>query len=301
MIYTLNRALGGSLMLDEPMSRHTSFGIGGPAEAMLIPKDAEELALALRVADQMGLETTIMGNGTNLLVKDGGIKGLVLKLAGGLTGLCIDEDLVTVESGVLLTRLSHATVDAGLTGLEFAEGIPGSVGGAVSMNAGAYGGQIKDVVVQAKALRKDATPETLSPEQLRLGYRTSALLQRGLILVETTMRLRPGKREQSRALVKEFSSRRRANQPLRFKSAGSVFKRPEGHYAGKLIEEAGLKGRKMGGAQVSTKHANFIINVDNASANDVLRLIEYVKRTVLRIFGVSLETEIRVVGHDPER
>lgn len=296
MIHRLNALLGGVLRLDEPMSRHTSFRIGGPADAMLIPSDISELKRGLRHAHELGIPVTVMGNGSNLLVLDGGITGLVIKLAGTLDHVEISGNTVRAGSGVLLSTLAHRCVDAGLRGLEFASGIPGTLGGAVSMNAGAYDGEMKDVVVSARVLNMKGEEMELDREQLGFGYRKSALSGSGLLAVEVILELMPGDREESLAKIADLNRKRRDRQPVSLPSAGSVFKRPAGHYAGTLIEQAGLKGYRIGDAEVSTLHAGFIVNVGNATAKDVLRLIQYVQARVKERFGVTLETEVRIIG-----
>lgn len=298
MLSKLNELLGGALRLDEPMSRHTSFRIGGPADAMLVPRDIAELKAGLQNARGLNIPITFIGNGSNLLVRDGGIRGLVIKLSGTLDWVHINGNTVRAGCGVLLSTLAHRAVDAGLKGLEFAAGIPGTLGGAVNMNAGAYDGEMKDVVKSARVLDYAGNEMELNYEELGFGYRTSTLQQRGLLAIEVTMELATGDKEESLAKIAELNKRRREKQPIALPSAGSVFKRPPGHYAGPLIEQAGLKGHRIGDAEVSTLHAGFIVNVGNATAHDVLSLINHVQDNVQEKFGVILEPEVRIIGED---
>jgi len=298
MLNKLNELLCGALRLNEPLSRHTSFRIGGPADAMLIPRDLAELKAGLSHASNLGVPVTFIGNGSNLLVRDGGIRGLVIKLAGTLDWVHISGNVVRAGCGVLLSTLAHRAVDAGLKGLEFAAGIPGTVGGAVNMNAGAYDGEMKDVVTSARVLDYEGNESELCLAELGFEYRKSSLQQKKLLAIEVTLELSPGDKEESLAKISELNRRRREKQPIALPSAGSVFKRPTGHYAGPLIEQAGLKGCRIGDAEVSTLHAGFIVNVGNATASDVLALIKHVQETVYEKFGVTLEPEVRIIGED---
>ena len=287
------------LIFDAPMSRYTSFRVGGSADAMFLPKDEEELSLALRTARGNGIPCVVIGNGSNLLVKDGGIEGLVIRLGDEFSGITVDGTRITAKAGDSLTRVAMKALEAGLTGFEFASGIPGSVGGGMAMNAGAYGGELKDVTVSARLMDPETGIVTEYPvDELHMGYRTSLTLTRGLIVTGAVYELTPGDRETIKAAMDELGRRRRDKQPLTFPSAGSTFKRPEGHFAGALIEGAGLKGVSVGGAQVSEKHAGFIINTGSATAKDVLDLIDLVKKRVFENSGVTLEPEVRILGRD---
>ena len=287
------------LIFDAPMSRYTSFRVGGSADAMFLPKDEEELSLALRTARGNGIPCVVIGNGSNLLVKDGGIEGLVIRLGDEFSGITVDGTRITAKAGDSLTRVAMKALEAGLTGFEFASGIPGSVGGGMAMNAGAYGGELKDVTVSARLMDPETGIVTEYPvDELHMGYRTSLALTRGLIVTGAVYELTPGDRETIKAAMDELGRRRRDKQPLTFPSAGSTFKRPEGHFAGALIEGAGLKGVSVGGAQVSEKHAGFIINTGSATAKDVLDLIDLVKKRVFENSGVTLEPEVRILGRD---
>lgn len=298
MIDRLNELLCGVLRLNEPMSRHTSFRIGGPADAMLVPRDLAELKAGLKHSHDLGVPVTFIGNGSNLLVRDGGVRGLVIKVAGTLDWVRINGTSVRAGCGVLLSTLAHRTVDAGLKGLEFAAGIPGTLGGAVNMNAGAYDGEMKDVVTKAMVLDYAGNEAELSREELGFGYRHSTLQERRVFAAEITLELEIGDKEESLTKISELNRRRREKQPIALPSAGSMFKRPPGHYAGPLIEQAGLKGYRIGDAEVSTLHAGFIVNVGNATAKDVVSLIEYVQVTVQESFGVTLEPEVRIIGEN---
>ena len=287
------------LIFDAPMSRYTSFRVGGSADAMFLPKDEEELSLALRTARGNGIPCVVIGNGSNLLVKDGGIEGLVIRLGDEFSDITVDGTRITAKAGDSLTRVAMKALEAGLTGFEFASGIPGSVGGGMAMNAGAYGGELKDVTVSARLMDPETGIVTEYPvDELHMGYRTSLTLTRGLIVTGAVYELTPGDRETIKAAMDELGRRRRDKQPLTFPSAGSTFKRPEGHFAGALIEGAGLKGVSVGGAQVSEKHAGFIINTGSATAKDVLDLIDLVKKRVFENSGVTLEPEVRILGRD---
>lgn len=296
MLQELNKRLSGTLRLQEPMSRHTSFRIGGPADALLVPKNLAEFKVGLIAAHELGIPLTVIGNGSNLLVCDGGIRGLVIKLSGTLDWVHITGRTIRAGCGILLSTLAHKAVEAGLGGLEFAAGIPGTLGGGASMNAGAYGGEMKDVVTLVRTIDSKGQEREFTAAELDFGYRRTALQNNDLYIIEVVMELSPRDKQESLAIITDLNDRRKAKQPLAMPSAGSVFKRPPGYYAGPLIEEAGLKGYRIGDAEVSTLHANFIVNVGNATARDVLSLITHVRETVNERFGVMLEQEIKVIG-----
>ena len=287
------------LLRNEPMRLHTSFRVGGPADVMFAPAGEEELSLALKHAKRLGCPCTVIGNGSNLLVKDGGIRGLVIRLGDAFSETRFEGGDVFVSPGQSLARLSQMAMERGLTGLEFASGIPGSVGGAMAMNAGAYQGEMKQVT-QGARLMDPVSGQVLSciEEELCLGYRESRMLKTGEIVTRVHLRLQPGDKTEILAKMEDFNARRRDKQPLNYPSAGSTFKRPEGKFAGALIEGAGLKGTRVGGAHVSEKHAGFIINAGGATARDILDLIALVQEKVLKDSGVKLETEVRVLGED---
>lgn len=282
--------------LAEPMSLHTSFRIGGPADALVLPTTVPELQQVLQFCYQHQLPTLVIGNGSNLLVRDRGIRAIVIKVAGAISTVTLTPSGITAEAGISLASLARTAAEASLGGLEFAAGIPGSLGGAVMMNAGAYGGEMKDVVERVLALDQAGAEHMLAKEQLDFSYRHSALQDQQLIAARVELCLQPRPAAESQAMIADLAARRREKQPLHLPSAGSVFKRPPGHFTGALIQQAGLMGKRIGGAEVSTLHAGFIVNVGNASAADVEDLIHHVQATVLQQFGVSLETEIRIVG-----
>ena len=290
-------AAPGQLLQDEPMAAHTTFRVGGPADAMYFPRSAAQLAAALTAAEARGIPTLVVGNGSNLLVRDGGIRGLVVVLGEDFAEIEIAGDLLTAQAGARLSKVAQAAQAAGLAGLEFASGIPGTLGGGVAMNAGAYGGQMSDVLVDAEVLL-DGACRRFTRDELEMGYRTTMPLRRGGIVTSARFRLTPDDPTAIEARMRELNARRRDKQPLNYPSAGSTFKRPEGYFAGALIEGAGLKGASVGGAQVSPKHAGFIVNTGDATAADILGLIRHVQETVLNKDGVRLELEVRVVGED---
>ena len=269
-----------AVRLEEPMKAHTSFRIGGPAELFLTPENAAQLAEAIRILRRHEIPVFILGNGSNLLVRDKGIRGAVVQLSGRMSALETDGTALYSEGGALLSAAAAKAAEAGLTGLEFASGIPGSIGGAVMMNAGAYGGEMKDVLESVDVLTRDLRRETLPVEQIGLSYRHSGLAERGDIVLGVRFRLGQGDPQAIQARMAELAEQRREKQPLQYPSAGSTFKRPEGYFAGKLIQDAGLKGKTIGGAQVSEKHAGFLINTGNATAGEMLELIAFCQRTV---------------------
>ena len=297
---TLRAATSIAQVLEhEPMARHTTMRVGGPAEILFSPAGEGELRFAVREAKRAGAPFRIIGNGSNLLVLDGGLPGLTIRLGEAFSKISVNGNQIRAQAGALLCRVAAAARDASLTGLEFASGIPGSAGGGMAMNAGAYGGQLSDVFEGCRAL----DPETgiisaLGPAEMALGYRESAALSRGLIVTEAAFRLTAGDRSAIQAKMDDLSARRREKQPLNLPSAGSTFKRPEGYFAGALIEQAGLKGLRVGGACVSEKHAGFVVNDRNATARDVLDLIRLVQARVLEHSGVRLETEVRILGEE---
>lgn len=282
---------------DVPMSRHTSFRIGGPARRMAFPESREQLVILLGLAEECGVQPFLLGRGTNLLVSDRGLDTLVIKTAERMTSIRrLDDVTLEADAGVLLSRLAVYAQQAGLAGLEFAHGIPGSLGGAVCMNAGAYGGEMKQVLRSASVLFPEAGVRTLTCEELELGYRHSLLTEhREAVVLGAEFALTPGDPAQIRETMRELMARRKASQPLEWPSAGSTFKRPEGHFAGTLIDQCGLKGLTVGGAQVSEKHAGFLINRGGATFADMTELIRQVQQRVLDAAGVRLEPEVKIV------
>ena len=294
--HIFEKHLPGMLLLEaEPMARHTTFRIGGPADLLAQPSSEEELLLAMKLAEEQDVPVTVVGNGSNLLVRDGGIRGLVLLLGERFSGVSVEGEEIFAQAGATLAKLSAVAQRAGLAGLEFASGIPGTLGGGVAMNAGAYGGQLSDALVSASVL-EDGAVRDFSREDMQMGYRTTRILKRGGIVLSARFRLTPDAPEAIGMRMRELNARRREKQPLELPSAGSTFKRPEGYFAGALIEGAGLKGVQLGGAMVSVKHAGFVVNVGGATARDVLELIVHIRKTVRAKYGVELETEIRVLG-----
>lgn len=295
----------GEILRDEPLSQHTSFGIGGPADYLAYPEDRDDLAVLLREIRKRGLAYAVIGSGTNLLVRDKGFRGMVVCLKR-MTAVRIVREyrsiggsfaVVSVEAGALLSKLLSFSVDESLTGLEFAAGIPGTVGGAVCMNAGTATGEMGDVVESVTLLMPDGVQVTRGRDEMGFGYRTSSVPE-GHLVLEATVVLRREEKGRIEARVKELMEGRKQRQPAGFPNAGSIFKNPLEESAGRLIEQAGLKGRAVGGAQVSEKHANFIVNRGRASAADVLGLMEIVRQTVLDARGVRLEPEIKIIGEE---
>ncbi len=281
---------------DEPMSLHTTFKTGGPVDLMLLPRTDEEISSILRDLKEEQIPCAVIGRGSNLLVSDEGVRGAVVKLADRFDTITIRKNSVCALAGASLKLLCLESIHAGLCGLEFAGGIPGALGGAVCMNAGAYDGEIKDFLTSVCVLNKKFKVCDIPAADLKLSYRHSAVTENGYIVLGATFSLPEGDPQESLKKMNEFNARRREKQPLTFPSAGSTFKRPSGNFAGTLIEKCGLKGYMIGGAQVSEKHAGFIINVQNASSRDVYELISYVKSTVEVRTGVILEPEVKLLG-----
>lgn len=284
--------------IDEPMKNHTSFKIGGPADILVSIDSEEVLKKVLELTSKADAKTYIIGNGSNLLVRDKGIRGVVVKINGGFEAVSINGCSVQVNAGILLSRLSNMMLENGLSGLEFASGIPGTLGGALAMNAGAYGGEMKDVVKRVHLLDFEGKAIVLDNEQMEFGYRSSIAGKKGLIVVKAELELKKANSDDIRALMQDYTGRRVDKQPLSFPSAGSTFKRPQGHFAAQLIDEAGLKGFSTGGARVSEKHAGFVISDGTATADDVIKLIEAVKGRVFEKHGVRLEEEVRIIGEE---
>lgn len=291
----LQNEFGGALRRNVPMRDYTSFRIGGAADAVLFAQSEEQLVRAVRLCKEAGERYLVVGNGSNLLVSDRGVRDLVIIIRDAFSQVSFSDETMTVGAGVRLTAAAQAAAGQSLSGLEFAYGIPGLVGGALAMNAGAYGGEMAQIVQSVRILEPDGEIHEFSNEQMEFGYRKSAL-KNGRIALSATLLLHRGEEEAIRARMAQYKSARQEKQPLSFPSAGSVFKRPEGHFAGALIENAGLKGVSVGGAQVSEKHAGFIVNTGIATCQDVLELIKLIQKRVLEQSGVQLETELRPVG-----
>ena len=292
-----------SILLDEPMKKHTTFRIGGNADMFVSPA-IEQIPEIVALAKSHNIPVTIIGNGSNLLVGDKGIRGLVLSIGKGADAVEVSSVDKTAEgkvrlsvgAGALLSKVAAEALRNSLTGFEFAAGIPGTIGGAVVMNAGAYGGEIKDVLVSARVLTPNGEILTLTRDELDLSYRHSCIPEKEYIVLDAELELVKGDETQIRAAMEDYKGRRIEKQPLEYPSAGSTFKRPEGYFAGKLIQDADLRGYRVGGAQVSEKHCGFVINADNATAQDVLTLIEDVKKKVYEEFQVELEPEVKMMG-----
>ncbi len=303
LIETGKKELESRLRTDEIMKPHTSFRVGGPAQIYVEPESGEEICDLICAAKAAGLPFFLMGNGSNLVISDEGIDGLVIRLGESFSEIRSEEDpsdpecvRITATAGTLLIRLSSFAAKAGLTGLEFASGIPGSLGGAVFMNAGAYGHDMSEVVDKVISISPSGERKTWKREELQFGYRKSRFMKEGGIVTEVELLLRKGDPEAIASSIREYTEKRTKSQPLQFPSAGSMFKRPEGHYTGALIEQAGLKGFSIGGAQVSEKHAGFVINKGEATASDIDALVKHIQKTIQDQFGVSLEREVRFIG-----
>ena len=286
------------LKLQEPMKEHTTFRVGGPADLFLMPKNAEELKESIEILKKYDVPMMVIGNGSNLLVRDKGIRGAVIQVYNRMAEITVDGEIIEAQGGALLSAVAAKAADASLTGLEFASGIPGSIGGAVVMNAGAYGGEMKDVLVSVDVLTKELEVKTIPAEELELGYRHSIVPEAGYIVLGAKLKLKKGEDAAIRGRMAELAEQRREKQPLQYPSAGSTFKRPEGYFAGKLVQDAGLKGKTIGGAQVSEKHSGFLINIGGATAQDILDLIAFCQKEVQAQFGVTLETEVKIVGEE---
>lgn len=289
------------VLTQEPMSRHTTFRIGGPADYFLQPESVEEVQKILEVCSRERVPWFILGNGSNLLVSDQGYRGVVIQLYRNRNQVVRKGNHIAAQSGISLAALSKKAMEASLTGLEFAGGIPGTLGGAVTMNAGAYGGEMRDVLEEITVLDSSGRRITLHADQLEMGYRTSIVKTRNYIVLEASLRLEPGEKETIQALMQDLAQRRTSKQPLEYPSAGSTFKRPEGYFAGKLIMDAGLRGYRAGDAQVSEKHCGFVVNCGHATAADVAAVMKHVQEEVKRQFQVDLEPEVKFLGDFPDR
>lgn len=293
VILTPNR-----IIFNEPMKKHTTFKIGGPVDVMVMPQDIEELRQIISIIKKRKTPFLVLGLGSNILVKDKGFRGIAIKLGNNLKNIRISGEEIYCEAGMRLSELSKRAAGSGLSGLEFAEGIPGSLGGAIVMNAGAYNGEMKKYVVSVQAIAPDGKIKTFNNEEMDFSYRHSIFQTNGYIVVSALLKLKYNNIETIQNKMRQFARQRREKQPLEFPSAGSVFRRPEGFYVGTMIENMGLKGYRIGGAEVSTKHAGFIINIGDAAASDVLQLIKYIQDKAREQFGVNLQPEIVVIGEE---
>ena len=280
----------------EPMKSHTTFRVGGPAAYFVTPQTAEEVAEVIEACTQENVPYYIVGNGSNLLVSDKGYDGVIIQIYKQMSRVEVKGREIYAQAGALLSMVAKRALDTELAGFEFAAGIPGTLGGACVMNAGAYGGEMKDVLKSVTVLDKDGNVKKLAKDELELGYRTSVIAKKGYIVLDAVMELKEGKAEEIKALMDDLKERRITKQPLEYPSAGSTFKRPEGYFAGKLIQDADLRGFQVGGAQVSEKHCGFVINKDGATASDVMELMRQVSDKVYDKFGVRLEPEVKRLG-----
>lgn len=281
---------------EEPMRLHTTFRVGGPADLFVSPNSVEEVRKVTALCREEGVPYYIMGNGSNLLVSDQGYRGVIIQFYKEMNDISVEGTLLRAQAGALLSAVANRALSESLTGFEFAAGIPGTLGGACVMNAGAYGGEMKDVLKAVTVLTQEGEVLTLSNEELELGYRTSVIARKHYIVLEAEIALSEGKKEEIQAVMDDLKERRITKQPLEYPSAGSTFKRPEGYFAGKLIQDAGLRGFQVGGAQVSEKHCGFVINKDHATAAEIAELIRQVSEKVEAQFGVKLEPEVKRLG-----
>lgn len=285
-----------NIHIEEPLAAHTTFRVGGPADCLVEIESTEQLKKVQKYLRLIEEPYTILGNGSNLLVSDRGYRGVVLQIAKKMSDIRVNGTTITAQAGALLSKTAKAALDHGLTGLEFASGIPGSIGGAVVMNAGAYGGEMKQVITSVTVLDQEGEELILDNPTMEFGYRTSVIKHRPFLVTQVTMELTQAAPTLIKSTMDDFASRRREKQPLEYPSAGSTFKRPQGHYAGQLIMEAGLKGYQIGGARVSDKHCGFVINTGTASASDVAQVIHHVQQTVKEKFDITLEPEVIMLG-----
>lgn len=288
----------GDICLQEPMQKHTTFRIGGPADCFVQIENKEQLIRLQRYLKQLGMPFFMLGNGSNLLVSDKGYQGIVLQIGQKMSKIEVDGNVITAQAGAAMSQVARAALEHGLTGLEFTSGIPGTIGGGVVMNAGAYDGELSGVVTQVNVVNSEGECMELENDSMEFGYRTSIIRNNSFTVTEVILKLEEGDREQIRAKMEDLAARRREKQPLEYPSAGSTFKRPRGNFAGKLIMDAGLRGFQIGGAKVSEKHCGFIVNTGNATAEDVRDVISEVRKQVKERFHVDLEPEILFLGFD---
>ena len=288
----------GDICLQEPMQKHTTFRIGGPADCFVQIENKEQLIRLQRYLKQLGMPFFILGNGSNLLVSDKGYQGIVLQIGQKMSKIEVNGNVITAQAGAAMSQVARGALEHGLAGLEFASGIPGTIGGGVVMNAGAYDGELSGVVTQVNVVNSEGECMELENDSMEFGYRTSSIRNNSFTVTEVILKLEEGDREQIRAKMEELAARRREKQPLEYPSAGSTFKRPRGNFAGKLIMDAGLRGFQIGGAKVSEKHWGFIVNTGNATAEDVRDVISEVRKQVKERFHVDLEPEILFLGFD---
>lgn len=285
-----------NVKIDEPMKLHTTFRVGGPADFFVLPQTREEIRDIIRLCRHENVPYYIIGNGSNLLVGDRGYRGVILQISRKMNEIEVKGGKITAQAGALLSQIAAKALEAGLAGFEFASGIPGTLGGACMMNAGAYGGEMREVLASVTAMTQEGEFVCLRADELEMGYRTSVFAKKGYIVLEADIFLEAGDKEAIRERMEDLKQKRNEKQPLEYPSAGSTFKRPEGYFAGKLIEDAGLRGFQVGGAQVSEKHCGFVVNKDQATAGDVMELMRQVSERVESKFGVRLEPEVKRLG-----
>ena len=285
------------IKVNEKLSQYVNFKVGGPADILLTPRTKEQVIKSVKICKENNIPFYIIGNGSNLLVRDGGFRGVVI-LMKSLTNISVDGEVIDAESGVMLKDVSKTALENSLTGFEFACGIPGTVGGAIFMNAGAYNGEIANVAESAQVIDNEGNIKELSKEELEFGYRSSAIMKNGYVVLSAKFKLKNGQVKTIKDLVDDLTNKRESKQPLEYPSAGSTFKRPEGYFAGKLIQDAGVKGYSIGGAAVSEKHSGFVINKGNATAKDITDLIKHIQAEVKKQFGIELHTEVRIIGEE---
>lgn len=282
-----------NVLQNEPMKRHTTFRIGGPCDIFVKPRSIEEIRQIIKVVKENNVPYYVVGNGSNLLVSDDGYRGVIINLFNNFSDIIVEGNTITASAGALLGKIGYTALKNSLTGFEFATGIPGTLGGAVVMNAGAYGGEMKDVLSEVTVLTKEGEILTLKADELELGYRTSIIAKKDYIVLEGKIQLKPGESDKIKEVIDDLAFRRRDKQPLEYPSAGSTFKRPKDNFAGKLIMDAGLRGYTLGGAMVSDKHCGFVINKGDATCEDVIKLTDHVKEEVKNQFGIELELEVK--------
>lgn len=287
-----------NVKFDFLIKEYTNFKVGGLCDVVAFPKSPEEIIDLLKIAKKNNIPTTVLGNLTNLIVRDGGIEGLVILLRENYSGIKACGDEVTALAGATLQKTANIARDNSLSGMEFAHGIPGSVGGGITMNAGAYDGELKDIVKSVTAITKDFEIKEFSNEEMKFRYRNSLVQDENLVVLSATFKLKCGNKEEINDKMQDLMARRKAKQPLEYPSAGSTFKRPEGYFAGKLIQDADLKGLTHGGAQISKKHSGFVINIGGATAKDIVDLIETVQKIIHDKFGVEIEREVKIIGRE---
>ncbi|OJG75081.1 UDP-N-acetylenolpyruvoylglucosamine reductase [Enterococcus quebecensis] len=296
-IEMINELTDITLLFDEPLMNFTFTKTGGPVDVLAFPKSKDEVITLVEYCRNHEIPWLVLGNASNLIVRDGGIRGMVIMLEN-MKQVSVSGNQIIVEAGAKLIDTTYVALDKNLTGFEFACGIPGSVGGAVYMNAGAYGGEITDIFTSVEVLLADGTVKTLSNEEMQFSYRHSAIQEMHCIVLEATFTLATGNHEEIKEKMDELTELRESKQPLEYPSCGSVFKRPEGHFTGKLIQDAGLQGLKWGGAQISEKHAGFIVNIDHATATDYVELIAHIQEVIKEKYDVALETEVHIIGEE---